>query len=93
MLNSKTVLCDYKLAAHHNGLKTFPRHMNLTIRRSALFLVKYCARRFFSVFRAAVNLVLRWIRIKALLHDAIFLATCNAILLLRDVKLASTILH
>ena len=31
---------------------------------------------------------------KVLLHDAIFLATCNAILLLiRDVKLASTSLH
>ena len=31
--------------------------------------------------------------IKALLHGAIFLATCNAILLLVDVKLANTRLH
>jgi hypothetical protein len=31
------------------------------------------------------------ISLKALLHDAIFLATCNAILLFRDAKLASTI--
>ena len=31
--------------------------------------------------------------LKAMLHGAIFLATCNAILLLRDVKLPSTSLH
>ena len=31
--------------------------------------------------------------LKALSHDAIFLATCNAILLLRDVELANTRLH
>ena len=31
--------------------------------------------------------------VKAMLHGAIFLATCNAILLLRDVKLPSTSLH
>ena len=31
--------------------------------------------------------------IKALSHGAIFLATCNAILLLVDVKLANTGLH
>ena len=31
--------------------------------------------------------------IKALSHGAIFLATCNAILLLRDVKLANTSYH
>jgi hypothetical protein len=31
--------------------------------------------------------------IKAMLHGVIFLATCNAILLLRDVKLPSTSLH
>ena len=31
--------------------------------------------------------------LKALLHDAIFLATCNAIPLLGDVKLASASLH
>ena len=30
---------------------------------------------------------------KAMLHSAIFLATCNAILLLRDVKLPNTSLH
>jgi hypothetical protein len=30
---------------------------------------------------------------KAMLHGAIFLATCNAILLLRDVKLPNTSLH
>ena len=33
------------------------------------------------------------LRIKAMLHGAIFLATCNAILLLRDVKLPNTSLH
>jgi hypothetical protein len=33
------------------------------------------------------------IRLKAMLHGAIFLATCNAILLLRDVKLPNTSLH
>jgi hypothetical protein len=32
-------------------------------------------------------------RLKAMLHGAIFLATCNAILLLRDVKLPNTSLH
>jgi hypothetical protein len=31
--------------------------------------------------------------IKAINHGAIFLATCNAILLLRDVKLPNTSLH
>jgi hypothetical protein len=31
--------------------------------------------------------------LKAILHGAIFLATCNAILLLRDVKLPNTNLH
>jgi hypothetical protein len=31
--------------------------------------------------------------LKAMLHGAIFLATCNAILLLRDVKLPNTSLH
>ena len=31
--------------------------------------------------------------VKAMLHGAIFLATCNAILLLRDVKLPNTSLH
>jgi hypothetical protein len=31
--------------------------------------------------------------LKAMLHSAIFLATCNAILLLRDVKLPNTSLH
>ena len=31
--------------------------------------------------------------LKALTHGAIFLATCNAILLLRDVKLANTSFH
>jgi hypothetical protein len=31
--------------------------------------------------------------IKAMLHGAIFLATCNAILLLRDVKLPNTSFH
>jgi hypothetical protein len=31
--------------------------------------------------------------LKAMLHGAIFLATCNAILLLRDVKLPNTRLH
>ena len=31
--------------------------------------------------------------IKALSHGAIFLATCNAILLLVDVKLANTLFH
>ena len=30
---------------------------------------------------------------KAMLHGAIFIATCNAILLLRDVKLSNTSLH
>ena len=34
-----------------------------------------------------------FIRVKAMLHGAIFLATCNAILLLRDVKLPNTSLH
>ena len=33
------------------------------------------------------------LNLKALSHDAIFLATCNAILLLRDVKLANTSFH
>ena len=33
------------------------------------------------------------VRLKAMLHGAIFLATCNAILLLRDVKLPNTSLH
>ena len=32
-------------------------------------------------------------RLKAMLHGEIFLATCNAILLLRDVKLPNTSLH
>ena len=32
-------------------------------------------------------------RLKAMSHGAIFLATCNAILLLRDVKLPNTSLH
>jgi hypothetical protein len=32
-------------------------------------------------------------KLKAMLHGAIFLATCNAILLLRDVKLPNTSLH
>ena len=31
--------------------------------------------------------------LKAMLHGAIFLATCNAILLLRNVKLPNTSLH
>jgi hypothetical protein len=31
--------------------------------------------------------------LKAMLHGAIFLATCNAIILLRDVKLPNTSLH
>ena len=31
--------------------------------------------------------------IKAMSHGALFLATCNAILLLRDVNLANTRLH
>jgi hypothetical protein len=31
--------------------------------------------------------------LKAMLHGAIFLATCNAILLLRDVKLPNRSLH
>ena len=31
--------------------------------------------------------------VKAMSHDAIFLATCNAVLLLRDVKLRKTRLH
>ena len=31
--------------------------------------------------------------VKAMSHSAIFLATCNAILLLRDVKLGNTRLH
>jgi hypothetical protein len=31
--------------------------------------------------------------LKAMLHGAIFLATCNAILLLRDVKLPNTSFH
>jgi hypothetical protein len=31
--------------------------------------------------------------VKAMLHGAIFLATCNAILLLRDVKLPNTSFH
>ena len=31
--------------------------------------------------------------VKAMLHGAIFLATCSAILLLRDVKLPNTSLH
>ena len=33
------------------------------------------------------------VRLKALSHGAIFLATCNAILLLGDVKLAKTCFH
>jgi hypothetical protein len=33
------------------------------------------------------------IKVKAMLHGAIFLATCNAILLLRDVKLPNTSNH
>ena len=33
------------------------------------------------------------LHVKAMLHGAIFLATCNAILLLRDVKLPNTSLH
>jgi hypothetical protein len=35
----------------------------------------------------------RLLGLKAMLHGAIFLATCNAILLLRDVKLPNTSLH
>ena len=34
-----------------------------------------------------------WVSIKALSHGAIFLASCNAILLLGDVKLANTCFH
>jgi hypothetical protein len=34
-----------------------------------------------------------WASIKAMSHGAIFLATCNAILLLRDVNVANTRLH
>jgi hypothetical protein len=34
-----------------------------------------------------------FLAVKAMLHGAIFLATCNAILLLRDVKLPNTSLH
>jgi hypothetical protein len=33
------------------------------------------------------------VTLKAMLHGAIFFATCNAILLLRDVKLPNTSLH
>ncbi len=36
---------------------------------------------------------LKLILFKAMSHGAIFLATCNAILLLRDVNLANTRLH
>jgi hypothetical protein len=38
-------------------------------------------------------IIVRGTRVKAMLHAAIFLATCNAILLLRDVKLPNTSLH
>ena len=40
-----------------------------------------------------VNFVKRVLVLKALSHGAIFLATCNAILLLVDVKLANTRFH
>ena len=42
-------------------------------------------------YRRPLNVSLQ--PIKAMLHGAIFLATCNAILLLRDVKLSNTSLH
>ena len=36
---------------------------------------------------------IRQITVKALSHGAIFLATCNAILLMGDIKLANTSFH
>jgi hypothetical protein len=54
-----------------------------------------------STFRArALRLLSKYvhfgqivINLKAMLHGAIFLATCNAILLLKDVKLPNTSIH
>ena len=44
---------------------------------------------FFVGFYCSVNKLL----LKALSHGAIFLATCNAVLLLGDVKFANTSFH
>ena len=44
-------------------------------------------------FRKVPKWVTKLIEALAMLHGAIFLATCNAILLLRDVKLPNTSLH
>ena len=46
--------------------------------------VRTVVERFFDLFRD---------KVKALSHGAIFLATCNAILLLGDVQLANTCFH
>jgi hypothetical protein len=51
--------------------------------------VMLCTQKAFDVFFRIVSLSL----LKAMLHGAIFLATCNAILLLRDVNLPNTSLH
>ena len=48
---------------------------------------------FLSSLQRARNFISSVQFMKAMLHGAIFLATCNAILLLRDVKLANTSLH
>ena len=46
-----------------------------------------------ALFLSAIFVEKKFSRLKAMLHGAIFLATCNAILLLRDVKFPNTSLH
>jgi hypothetical protein len=55
-------------------------------------LFSYLLLAYVSVFQRTGDILhIRWH--KAMLHGAIFLATCNAILLLRDVKLPNTSIH
>ena len=49
----------------------------------SVIIIMYRTLHFTSSKHAAVK---RYIHVKAMLHGAIFLATCNAILLLRDVN-------